>query len=255
MNPVIVKNCAIGAGRPKIVAPILAPTREDILKEAQNMRSIPVDVVEWRIDWYEDVFCSQSLTETARLLQEALGEIPLLVTFRTAKEGGEKDIAPQDYCRMLVELCQAGAADLVDVELFMGEEIFRAIAAAAHEKGIKVLSSNHEWTSTPEQEVIVARLRRMRELGADIPKIAVTPTCNRDVITLLSATEEMSRTADCPIVTMSMRGMGVISRLVGESVGSAMTFGAAAKASAPGQVGVQELSAVLDTIHKSMGKQ
>ena len=34
--------------------------------------------------------------------------------------------------------------------------------------------------------------------------------------------------------------------------GSALTFGAASKASAPGQIGVHELKQVLDIIHKSL---
>lgn len=46
--------------------------------------------------------------------------------------------------------------------------------------------------------------------------------------------------ADRPIITMSMAGTGVISRLCGEVFGSALTFGAAGKASAPGQMGVNE---------------
>ena len=55
-----------------------------------------------------------------------------------------------------------------------------------------------------------------QELGADIPKIAVMPTCRRDVLTLLCATEEMyTEHADRPIITMSMAGTGLISRLCG----------------------------------------
>jgi 3-dehydroquinate dehydratase-1 len=93
----------------------------------------------------------------------------------------------------------------------------------------------------------------MQDMGADIPKIAVMPTCKKDVLTLLAATEEMATDyADRPIITMSMGGTGVISRLVGESMGSSMTFGAAAKASAPGQIGVKELDVVLETIHNSL---
>ena len=39
--------------------------------------------------------------------------------------------------------------------------------------------------------------------------------------------------ADRPIITMSMAGTGLISRLCGEVFGSALTLGAAKKASAP----------------------
>ncbi len=72
----------------------------------------------------------------------------------------------------------------------------------------------------------------MQDMGADIPKIAVMPQSKRDVLTLLCATEEMvTDYADRPIITMSMAGTGVISRLCGEVFGSSMTFGAAKKAS------------------------
>ena len=92
----------------------------------------------------------------------------------------------------------------------------------------------------------------MQDFDADLPKIAVMPTCRQDVLTLLSATLEMAETyADRPIITMSMSGTGVISRLTGEFFGSALTFGAATKASAPGQIPVSELETVLSVIHKS----
>ena len=87
----------------------------------------------------------------------------------------------------------------------------------------------------------------------DIPKIAVMPQNKKDVLTLLAATEEMTTNyADRPIITMSMAGTGVISRLCGEVFGSSMTFGAAKKASAPGQMGVNDLNTVLGLLHSAM---
>ena len=93
----------------------------------------------------------------------------------------------------------------------------------------------------------------MQKLNADILKIAVMPNNRKDVLTLLSATEEIySNLADRPVITMSMGGLGMISRLSGEIFGSAVTFGSAGKTSAPGQVEVYELKNVLDMIHKSV---
>ncbi|WP_257593375.1 type I 3-dehydroquinate dehydratase, partial [Klebsiella pneumoniae] len=40
----------------------------------------------------------------------------------------------------------------------------------------------------PAQEDIIYRLRRMQDLGADLPKIAVMPQSPQDVLTLLAAT-------------------------------------------------------------------
>ena len=89
----------------------------------------------------------------------------------------------------------------------------------------------------------------MEELGADISKIAVMPQSRKDVLTLLSVTEERSRHALRPVITMSMSETGLISRLAGEVFGSAVTFGSVTNASAPGQIPVEQLSRVLDILH------
>ena len=129
----------------------------------------------------------------------------------------------------------------------------KAVVETAHANGVKVIASNHDFHKTPAKEEIVSRLRKMQELGADIPKIAVMPQNKKDVLTLLTATEEMaSEYADRPIITMSMSGTGVISRLCGEVFGSALTFGAVGKVSAPGQMGIEDLTTVLGLLHKSL---
>ena len=51
------------------------------------------------------------------------------------------------------------------------------------------------------------------------------------------------------LITMAMSGIGMISRLSGECFGSAVTFGAARKASAPGQIGVEQLREILQIVH------
>ena len=90
-------------------------------------------------------------------------------------------------------------------------------------------------------------------MGADILKIAVMPKSRTDVLELLSATEEMQRLyTEKPVVTMSMGSLGLISRLSGEFFGSAITFGAGDKASAPGQIPAERLKMILDEIHEHM---
>ena len=192
MNPVVVRNVKIGEGIPKIIVPIVGVTRDDIVGEAKTFDSIPVDVVEWRVDWYEDVFDTEKVKETAAALREALGDIPILFTFRTSKEGGEKAIEDADYAALNKAVAASGSVDMIDVEVFTGDEIVKDIIDSAHECGVKVVASNHDFFKTPEKDDIVGRLRKMQELGADIPKIAVMPQNKKDVLTLLAATEEMS---------------------------------------------------------------
>jgi 3-dehydroquinate dehydratase, type I len=253
MNTVKVRNVEIGSGVPKICVPIVGVTKEDILAEAKSFDNIPVDVVEWRVDWFENVFDFSKVKDTLKDLRAVLGDTPLLMTFRTSKEGGEKSIEIDDYAMFNIKVAETGYVDLIDVEVFTGDDVVKKIIAGAHNAGVKVIASNHDFNKTPDKDDIISRLRKMQDLGADILKIAVMPTNKKDVLTLLAATEEMySDYAERPIITMSMAGTGVISRLCGEVFGSSLTFGAAGKASAPGQMGVNDLSTVLALLHNAL---
>ncbi len=253
MNTVKVRNIEIGAGAPKIIIPIVGVTKEDILNAAKSFAGVTYDVVEWRVDWFEDVFNYEKVEEVLAGLREVLGEKPLLMTFRTSKEGGEKAIDADYYTELNVKAAQSGYVDFVDVEIFTGDNVVSNIIDQVHAAGVKVIASNHDFDKTPAKSDIIYRLRKMQDMGADIPKIAVMPTCKKDVLTLLAATEEMyTNYADRPIITMSMAGTGVISRLCGEAFGSSMTFGAVGKVSAPGQMEAENLNTVLALLHDAM---
>lgn len=253
MNTLQIRNVIFGEGRPKICVPIVGKTEEEILNAAWQIASCSADVVEWRADWYEQVFQPEKVLDTARQLRIILQDTPLLFTFRTAKEGGEKEIDHEMYETLNRTVAESGYVDLIDVEIFSNESLVRHIIAHAHEHQVKVIGSNHDFHKTPDKEELIRRLCYMQELDADLPKIAVMPTCRKDVLTLLSATLEMKEQhADRPIITMSMAGTGVISRLAGECFGSALTFGAVGQTSAPGQIPVTELAQVLDIIHHSL---
>ena len=280
MKCVEVRGVKIGEGIPKIIVPIVGTTKREILEAASSIMenaskgNAPkgnalkgnalgknaigkkafeenvFDLVEWRADWFEDVFEFGKVEDVLKELREELGDIPLLFTFRTAREGGEKAISVDEYKRLNIMAAQTGLVDLIDVEAFTGDDVVREIIEEAHKAGVKVVGSNHDFDKTPEKEEIVGRLRRMQELGADIPKIAVMPCGSADVLTLIAATQEMSsQYAEGPIITMSMSGTGLVSRLCGEVFGSACTFGTVGKASAPGQIDAVELAGVLRVIH------
>ena len=243
----------VHASIPKIIVPIVAKTKEEILAAAASFAGVRYDIVEWRVDWFDGVFDFAQVEDVLKDLRPALGDKPILFTFRTSKEGGEKAIEADAYAELNKKAAATGLVDMVDVEAFTGDEIVKDIIAGAHAAGVKVVASNHDFFKTPDKDDIVGRLCKMQELGADIPKIAVMPQNKKDVLTLLAATEEMATDhADRPIITMSMAGTGLISRLCGEVFGSAATFGAVGKVSAPGQMDAKDLDTVLKLIDASM---
>lgn len=253
MNPVVIRNVNIGEGMPKICVPIVGKTREEILMEAKEILNVPVDLVEWRVDYFESVFEMQKVVSLSAELREVLGDMPILFTFRTKREGGEKELKPRVYAMLNQMMIANGNIDLVDIEVFAEEKEVLSLVETAHKYGVKVVGSNHDFEKTPGKDEIIRRLCYMQSIGVDIPKIAVMPQNKKDVLTLLSATEEMvSEYADRPIVTVSMSKIGVISRMSGEIFGSAITFGALEKISAPGQISAPELKNILEIMHKEL---
>lgn len=252
MNRVRVRQTVIGEGKPKIVVPIVARTEAEVEEQVKEARQQKADMLEWRGDWFDGIFDWERVENVLRQLRKYVGEIPVLFTFRTANEGGEKEISRDEYRRLNIEVAKSKMADLIDVEGVAFENA-DSLIEELKELGSKVIVSSHDFNKTPQKNEMIRRLCEMQKMGADIVKLAVMPQSVKDVLELLAATEEMNRLyAKQPIVTMSMAGQGVISRLAGELVGSAMTFGTAGKASAPGQIDVKELDFILTTIHNQL---
>ena len=250
MQTVQIKNVTLGEGAPKIIVSLMAKDIAAVKSEALAYRSADFDILEWRGDHFTAIADTAAALEALRELRAVFPDKPILFTFRSRKEGGEEELAPEAYIALNIAMAESGLVDAIDLELFTGDALVSQAIARAHAKGVKVVMSNHDFHKTPTKEEIVKRLTKMQELGADVPKIALMPESKADVLTVLAATLEVSeKMADRPIITMSMSKTGVISRLAGEVFGSAATFGAVRKASAPGQISVTDLRTVLSIIH------
>ncbi|WP_419885793.1 type I 3-dehydroquinate dehydratase [Paenibacillus sp. B-A-8] len=250
---VTVKNVIIGEGIPKICVPLIGATLYELKQEAEALKELSPDLVEWRTDFFDEVEDVEAVKSALKQIHSVIPELPLIFTFRSAKEGGEKQVSTEYYIALNIAAAESGLADIIDVELFNEEQDVKLLVETAHTHNVAVIISNHDFHGTPSQEEIISRLCKAQELGGDLPKIAVMPQDAGDVLTLLEATHKMKEQyADRPIITMSMAGAGVISRLAGEVFGSALTFGAAHKPSAPGQIAVVELRNVLSLLHRSL---
>ena len=245
-----VRNVIIGEGIPKICVSLMGRNKTELVQEIQYLKNLDIDIVEWRMDHYISIEDTENINEIVGVIRRELGEIPLLATFRSKKEGGEKELSNEAYEELNQKVIMSGQVDLVDIELFTGEELAKKLVEIAHLYNVKVVMSNHDFKKTPSKEEIIKRLCKMQELDADLPKIAVMPQTTEDTLCLLTATNEMTtKYANRPIITMAMGKLGLVSRLSGEIFGSALTFGAARIASAPGQIAVSELKQILNIIH------
>ena len=123
MNTVKVKNVVFNEGKPKICVPVVSQTKETILKDLDFVNTLECDVIEWRIDHFDNVTDLNELIDIAKQVQEKVSDKILLTTFRSFKEGGVKDITDEKYQEIYTELIKHNLTDMIDIELFMPEVI------------------------------------------------------------------------------------------------------------------------------------
>ena len=235
-----------------VCVPVVAEQKEEIIAQVRHLAGERVQMIEWRIDWFEAVDDTKQVLEVLRTLQKMCKSTLLLATYRSKKQGGEGSLSRESVANLLLALAESGDADLLDAEYFElehVEELFQKL----HESGALIVASHHNFDETPSIDEMSELLSRMQSSGADIVKLAVMPHRQTDVAELLLVTARFKEQfPDTPLITMSMGSMGVVSRICGESFGSCVTFGAGEKASAPGQMGKKELAQVLQLLHQSI---
>lgn len=249
-----IRNTVIGEGAPKIIIPTTGSTAEQVLMQAKAIGENPdADLIEFRIDYLNFATDAAQVTALGKQLVAQLHGKPLILTFRTKAEGGTREISDQAYGQLYLALIKAHFIDILDLEMFRQPAVVHQVLTAAHQAGIKVVMSSHDFNKTPETAELVARLRRQDAMGADILKIAVMPHNVADVLKLLDATAQIrDHYSRKPLLTMSMGGLGAVTRLSGQVFGSDLTFGMSGEASAPGQIDASSLRQVLNTMNSAM---
>ena len=248
---VTVKDKVIGGSDPLICLPLVAKEKSDLLMQAQELKQLTPDLLEWRIDGYGAVKDQRSCLEALQELRTTVGPIPLILTCRIDAEGGFKKISQDTRLNLIKTLIQSGHLDIVDVEMCNEPAFIAAVKETAKEFGTRLIFSYHNFTNTPDENFIHDKLVQAQDMGADIAKLVVMPKNYTDVLTLLSATlKARTGAVKVPIVTMSMGPEGGVTRLAGGLFGADITFAIGKEASAPGQIPIDDLRKAMSVLYK-----
>ena len=245
-----------GGKFPLICTPLVGRTRDQILTEVQVVLAKKPDLLEWRVDFFEDIASTAEVISVARAIKVAAAGIPVLFTRRSIREGGEKIALSEEKVIALYQaVCESGQIELIDFEMSNDAVHVALVREAARAHDIKLVLSFHNFSFTPGLETLGQRFLQAEQLGADVAKVAVMPRSLEDVLTLLGATLSASQKLRIPLISMSMGPYGSLTRLFGWAFGSALTFAVGASSSAPGQVPIEDLNTVLSILQKSLAGQ
>ncbi len=187
------------------------------------------DLIEFRIDMMDrDI---RGMLEHAR---DQTG-IPLIGTLRSTWEGGRFAGTEEGWQRRITEVLPS--FDFIDVEMR-----YRRHGPFVRAGGAGIISSYHT-TDMPS----AGELRRIRQVLAeygDIPKIAVQPRTEKDVIELLSFTEDAPK----PVVTSILGSRFRHFRILLPLFGSEFVFCHAGRPTSVGQYSAGEVRSFYDTL-------
>ena len=270
-------------GLPAVAVSLTGPSLAQARTQARSAIDAGADVLELRVDLLEEAGALaapaplDAATAAAQVLEclRGLGEAidttdgadagsPVLLTCRTAAEGGRAQLDDASYGALLRSVLD-GLTDwaperrpvAIDVEVQRG--CLPQVCTQAHGLGVDVVASFHDFEATPADEALEEVLACMAREGADLAKIAVWPTSADDVARLLGVCARATAGAGersglgVPVAAMSMGALGAVSRAA-PAFGSALTFAVVpdeqgqVRASAPGQLPIQDVRRCLELL-------
>jgi 3-dehydroquinate dehydratase/shikimate dehydrogenase len=176
------------------------------------------DCAEIRLDYLDNP------QESAHLRWDRL-PLPVIATCRGKDRGGRFEGSVEEEVRILQSAVQNGAR-FVDID-------YRSAQSFA---GARVIASFHDFTSTPSNLSTV--VDNACAGPAQIAKVATFVHSWSDNRRLFDV---LSRKWPKPVIVTGMGDIGQITRVLGPSRGSFLTYAASTNASAPGQLSLDEM--------------
>lgn len=106
-EPVKAANMILGSAHPVIAVPLVAQTRDAILKEAAVVKALKPDLIEIRADYWDFIEDTDKSVVMLQDIKNVMGEIPILLTVRIKEERGFKDVSKEAkfafYDRAIIE--------------------------------------------------------------------------------------------------------------------------------------------------------
>ena len=219
-----------------ICIPVMARNSAEAL-EKMAAASTLADMLELRLDVMERF-------DLKKIIQSANN--PILVTYRSKKEGGEGSADYETRVHYLLDAMKAGA-DYVDVEFSIPLEWRQKIFQKKRSCGLVV--SCHLLNGTPHREKLEGIMENMAATGADIVKIVTWAKSWEDNFRVLELIPK-ARAMGVEIIAFCMGPLGRISRIACPLMGGYMTFASLEKGqeSASGQIPAPDMKQILETL-------
>jgi len=216
--------------------PIIAKNTDEAFEKIARASTL-ADMLEIRLDMM-DMFDLHEIIKAASK--------PVLVTYRSKKEGGKGIEDPAACTDYILTAIQKGA-DLVDVELSLPRRWREKILDT--EGRSRIVISTHINDGTPSRLDLEKIFKDCADTHSDIVKIvtrAETWADNLRVLELIPKAHDLG----IRIIAFCMGPMGRISRIVSHLMGGYLTFASLEEGeeSADGQIPIRQMKQIIDML-------
>jgi len=212
----------------KIAIPIFQETCEDVIAVANDCIDKGADILEFRIDALKN----HDIGEIRDTIKEI--DFPMIATNRISSEGGSFKGSEEQRVNILYQC--SDIVDFVDIELQTKDEYIELI----QNTNAKSIISYHDFEKTPDLNEIMYIVDKEHELG-DIAKVAFMPQDLEDTLTILAVLSHCEDT-----IAISMGDLGSYTRVMASKFNSPITFAAGTDVTAPGQIDIETMKALLN---------
>ena len=212
----------------KIAIPIFQETCEDVIAVANDCIDKGADILEFRIDALKN----HDIGEIRDTIKEI--DFPMIATNRISSEGGSFKGSEEQRVNILYQC--SDIVDFVDIELQTKDEYIELI----QNTNAKTIISYHDFEKTPDLNEIMYIIDKEHELG-DIAKVAFMPQDLEDTLTILAVLSHCEDT-----IAISMGDLGSYTRVMASKFNSPITFAAGTDVTAPGQIDIETMKALLN---------
>ena len=211
---------------------IMAKNNEEAVEKMAEAAAY-ADLYELRLDFFMEFDLAKLVAASPR---------PLIVTYRSKKEGGLGRAPYKIRLRYLHQAVSLGV-EYVDLEYSLPLE-YRAPLLSSRGKS-KIIISKHFCNHTPRRADLKRWLHKLVSTGADVAKLvtkANDPLDNLRVLELMPLAHQLG----VPIIAFCMGEYGKISRIASVLMGGLLTFACLneKETSAPGQIAIKDMKTI-----------
>lgn len=194
------------------------------------------DIIEHRMDFMDQI------TGLGEIYSAT--DIPIIATCRSTGMGGYFAGSEPQRIAYLLEAIDHGAS-FVDIEYEVEPNYMKQISIAASQSNCEIIVSKHYTSFTPELPELIDLIGKMKDRGADIIKLVVTPNSISDCRRILQIYNE--ECPEIPLIAFAMSDIGRFTRVSALFLGAPFMYVAQdlGKEAAFGQIPLSEMRTIV----------